>query len=73
MTMVVNNGHILVLFLGSMCNYGQHKAFCFIKIIPFSLMNRAMQYNTSLEEHSGNYFRKDSAIKFISCTAHSEK
>lgn len=58
MRTVANNGHILVLFLGSLYNYGQHKAFCFIKIIQFSVVNRAMQYNALLEEHNGNCFRK---------------
>lgn len=57
MTTVANNGHI-VIFLGSLYNYGQHKAFCFIKTIQFSLINRVMQYNVLLEEQNGNYFRK---------------
>jgi len=52
MRMVANNGRISVLLLGSLYNYGQHKAFCFTQIIQFSLMNRAMQYNDSLEEHN---------------------
>lgn len=58
MRTVTNNGHILLLFLGSLYNCSQHKAFCFIKIIKFSLMNRTMQYNASLQEHNERDFRK---------------